>query len=102
MGSGSATTGGGSGNRLWNRVRATVLDRPVTRSEHASSGYGAALLAVAAATGAGLAATVDRTERTAEVFEPDPAQAPRLADSYARLCHELTQRGYLSAAGAQT
>jgi len=97
---GHRLAGGGSSNRLWNRIRATVLGRPVTRPEHASSGYGAALLALASATGAGLAAIVDRTERTAEVFDPDPAEASRLADSYARLCQELVQRGYLGAAGA--
>jgi D-ribulokinase len=87
--------GGGSRSHAWNRIRATVLGRPVRRPAHASSGYGAAVLAAASHTGTGLAATVAEMVSAAEVVEPDPEETDRLEDSYRRLCDELRDRGYL-------
>jgi xylulokinase len=90
--------GGGSRNDLWNQIRATVLDRPVTRPQRASSGMGAALLALASWSGASLTETVDRTQHHEAVFEPDPAERSRLHDSYQHLRMALAERGYLAVA----
>lgn len=89
--------GGGSRSRAWNRIRATVLDRPVLHPVTASSGHGAAILAAAAHTRDGLAQTVARMVATPEVVDPDPTQTDRLQDSYQRLCDGLRDRGYLPA-----
>jgi xylulokinase len=93
--------GGGSRNDLWNRIRATVLDRPVLRPQRASSGIGAALLALASWSGATLVETVDRTQPPGAVFEPDPAERSRLNDSYQRLRTALAERGYLAGCAAE-
>jgi len=89
--------GGGSQSRLWNRIRATVLDRPVTRPANASSGYGAAVLALASYTRSSLIDVVATTEQTAEVIDPDASQTERLQQNFERLCEELSRRGYLTA-----
>jgi xylulokinase len=89
--------GGASGNRLWNRIRATVLGAAVIRPARASSGYGAAVLALSAATGSDLADVVDTvTAVDAAVYEPDSGEQQRLAESYQRFRHELVERGYLA------
>lgn len=93
--------GGGSRSRAWNRIRATVLGKPVIRPERASSGYGAAALAAAAHTDSTLADVTKRLMPDAEVIEPDVSQAGRLDDNYERLCEELRRRGYLQV-GART
>ena len=87
--------GGGTRSALWTTIRATVLDRPVTRPAQPSSAFGAAVLAAASLTGRPLAETAARLVRRAEVVDPDPAQAGALEDGYRRLLAELHRRGWL-------
>jgi xylulokinase len=78
---------GGSRSPAWCQIIADVLQRPVTTlREIDSSALGAALLALSAARGEGLAAVVERIthglhERT---FEPDTALRERYDAGYAR------------------
>jgi xylulokinase len=98
LGVGSAdhrVVGGGSGSPVWTAIRASVLGRPVSRPAEPSSAFGAAVLAAAALTGARPAEAADRMVRTAEVVDPDPAQAGRLEEGYRRLVAELHRRGWL-------
>ncbi|MGY1643503.1 FGGY-family carbohydrate kinase [Geodermatophilus sp. SYSU D00703] len=87
--------GGGSRSTVWTAIRATVLGRPVSRPAEPSSAFGAAVLAAAALTGTSPAQAADRTVRTAEVVDPDPAQAGPLEEGYRRLVAELSRRGWL-------
>ncbi len=77
--------GGGSRNRLWNRIKATVLKLPYVRLEpRAFTTWGAALVAAAAVglvhdlEGAALGAAA-----TAERVDPDPQLLTRYADRLA-------------------
>ena len=89
--------GGGSRNRLWSRIRATVLELPVVRAHRAGSAFGAALLALAGHEGAPLADVVARVLPTTndDVVEPLPDERDRLLDNLGRLREELVRRGLL-------
>ena len=87
--------GGGTRSSVWTTIRASVLGRPVSRSAEPSSGFGAAVLAGAAVTGAHPAEAADRMVRIVEVIDPDPAQVGPLEEGYRRLTDELRRRGWL-------
>jgi len=87
--------GGATRSAVWNRIRACVLGRPVSRPAEPSSAFGAAVQAAAASSGAPLARTAARMVRPAEVVEPDPTEADLLEDGYQRLLVELRRRGWL-------
>jgi predicted deacylase len=59
------------------------------------------VLAAASDSGDGLADTVTRMVKTAEVVDPVTAQTDRLEASYRQLCAELQHRGYLAAVPAE-
>lgn len=92
--------GGASASRLWNRIRASVLDRPVVKPSHPTSDFGAAVLAFSASTGTPLSAAAARFASTAETIEPDPSETGPLRENYERLREELRRRGYLDTAQA--
>ena len=87
--------GGGTRSSVWTTIRASVLGRPVSRPAEPSSGFGAAVLAGAAVTGAHPAEAADRMVRIVEVIDPDPAQVGPLEEGYRRLTDELRRRGWL-------
>ena len=89
--------GGASRNELWSRIRATVLEVPVVRARHASSAYGAALLALTATARESLTDVVARVLPTDpdDVVEPLEDERDRLEDSLGRLREELSARGLL-------
>jgi sugar (pentulose or hexulose) kinase len=87
--------GGGTRSRVWTTIRASVLDRPVTRPAEPSSAFGTAVLAAAALTGGSLAEAADRMVQAAEVVDPDPTQVGPLEEGYRRLTDELRRRGWL-------
>ena len=92
---GIATAGGGAGSVVWNRIRATVLGRPLFRPRHPSSAFGAALLAAAGTVHDGIDAAVAAMVGRADEFEPDPREAEALDASYLRFVDELRTRGHL-------
>ncbi len=93
---GIATAGGGAGSAVWNRIRATVLGRPLFRPRHPSSAFGAALLAAAGTVHDGIDAAVAAMVRRADEFEPDRHEEEALAASYLRFIDELRNRGWLA------
>lgn len=94
--------GGGSRNRLWSRIRATVLEVPCVLAGRASSAHGAALLALAGVTGESLADVVARTATTDpdDVVDPLEEEREQLLDGFHRLRDALVERGLLDPAGA--
>ncbi|MFI6793383.1 FGGY-family carbohydrate kinase [Nonomuraea sp. NPDC050383] len=83
-------TGGATRSAYWNRLRASVLGRPVTLRENAEPALGMAALA------AGPGAT-DGMVRTREIVHPDGAD---LSEHYLRFVEELETRGWLPATAA--
>jgi xylulokinase len=77
-----AAIGGGSRSRLWMRILASALDRPVILYQEGAKGpaYGAARLARLAATGEAVG-DVCAAPRVSEVIEPEPP----LVDAYRAL-----------------
>ncbi|MCS5716073.1 FGGY family carbohydrate kinase [Herbiconiux sp. CPCC 205716] len=74
--------GGAAASELWNRLRASVLDRPVVVTEQAGSARGAAALAAAALTGESLAVVAERFATGRHVVDPDPALREPLEERY--------------------
>ncbi|MGH3357177.1 MAG: FGGY-family carbohydrate kinase, partial [Nocardioidaceae bacterium] len=89
--------GGASASPVWNRIRASVLNRTLLRPQRPSSAFGAAVLASAGATGEPLADVTARMVGVAERIEPDPEQTERLDERYRTLLDELRDRGLLQA-----
>lgn len=75
-------SGGGSRSAVWNQVRATVLGRPVAVVRQRDSAYGAALLALSAATRRSLSETSAAVHRDVEFVDPVPAEAARWTQEY--------------------
>ena len=85
-----AAIGGGSRSRLWMRILASALDRPVVLYQEGAKGpaYGAARLARLAVTGEGVG-DVCSAPRVSEVIDPEPD----LVDAY-RLLGQRFRRLY--------
>jgi sugar (pentulose or hexulose) kinase len=95
-----AAAGRASASAVWNRIRATVLERPLVVPAHPASAFGAAMLAASATIHDGLAATVAAMVHHRAEVEPDPREAGALEAGYARLVAELRARGWLEPAPA--
>jgi D-ribulokinase len=87
--------GGGTRSAVWTTIRASALNRPVSRPAEPSSAFGAAVLAAAAVTGTPPVDAADAMVRRAAVVDPDPAQVGPLEEGYRRLTGELRRRGWL-------
>lgn len=74
--------GGAAASELWNRLRATVLDRAVIVSEGASSALGAAVLAAAALGSEPLGTVAERFAGRRSIVEPDPTLRDALEERY--------------------
>ncbi|HTL39840.1 MAG TPA: FGGY-family carbohydrate kinase [Pseudolysinimonas sp.] len=74
--------GGAAASELWNRIRASVLQRPVVVSPGAGSARGAAALAAAAVTGETLAVVAERFAGERRVVDPDEAFVEVLEERY--------------------
>ena len=88
-----AAIGGGSRSRLWMRILASALDRPVVLYQEGAKGpaYGAARLARLAVTGEPVG-DVCSAPRVSEVVEPDPARVDAyraLGERFRRLYRTL-------------
>ena len=70
------TVGGGSKSRLWNSIRAAVMNRTITVVHDAGSDLGAARLAHAAHLGSDIAAQLDSfNSSTTDCIQPDKQDA---------------------------
>ncbi|WP_030823042.1 FGGY-family carbohydrate kinase [Streptomyces hygroscopicus] len=87
--------GGGSRSPLWNRVRATVLGRPLRIADHAETAFGAALLAASGTLHPDVATSATAMVRTGRDIEPDEAERAALDESYAAFTAALRERGWL-------
>ncbi|HET7488683.1 MAG TPA: FGGY family carbohydrate kinase [Acidimicrobiales bacterium] len=90
-----ATTGGGAGSAVWNRVRATVLGVPLIATPAATTALGACVLAAAGSLHADLAAAAEAMAAPGETVEPDRGEQEALDGNYRRLAAALTERGWL-------
>jgi D-ribulokinase len=97
-----ATAGGGSRSRVWNRIRATVLGRPLVLSASSDSAFGAALLAAAGTLHADLSAAAAEMVEIRDEVEPDEREAAALEESYGRFVEELEARGFVDLARTGT
>jgi sugar (pentulose or hexulose) kinase len=88
-------TGGGAGSPVWTRLRADVLNRPLTRAEVPEAAMGAAIVAASAGLHDGLSAAAGAMVRTGEPVEPDPDRAARYDERYGRFVDALAGRGWL-------
>jgi sugar (pentulose or hexulose) kinase len=84
--------GGAATSELWNRIRATVLDRPVVVSRGAGSARGAAVLAAVAIGEGTLAEVAERFSGTRSVVDPDPALHDALEQRYRLFIETLEAR----------
>ncbi|GAB2733556.1 FGGY-family carbohydrate kinase [Salinifilum aidingensis] len=89
------TAGGGSASRVWCRIRASVLNRPVMRMLRARTALGAAVLAATGSAHTGLGEAAAAMVGSGEVVEPEPAEVDRLDENYRRFTAELRRRGWL-------
>ncbi|MEA2704528.1 MAG: D-ribulokinase, partial [Actinomycetota bacterium] len=91
-----AVSGGGSGSRVWNRIRATVLGGPVMETPAATTALGACILAAAGTLHPDLAAATEAMAAAGEVVEPADGERETLEDSYGRFVAAVTERGWLA------
>ncbi|UCR88860.1 FGGY-family carbohydrate kinase [Mycetocola spongiae] len=91
------SSGGGTRSPLWNRLRATMLDTPVSIPASTEGALGMAILAAWSATGGGhsLADTARRLGRISRIIDPDPALRPRTEDLYARFRATLAELDWI-------
>ncbi|WP_167132993.1 FGGY-family carbohydrate kinase [Paramicrobacterium chengjingii] len=97
-----SSSGGGTRGATWNRMRASLLDRPIALPETAEGSLGMAILA---RWGAGQAAFAEPLElervassmsRIRTIVDPDAALATRLSDTYNAFRSALTSKGWIS------
>jgi D-ribulokinase len=91
-----ATAGAASRSGVWNRIRATVLGRPLVVPEKPTSAFGAALLAAAGTLHEGLAEAASAMVRLGDEIEPDEREQPALEESYRRFVDELRARDWIA------
>ncbi|MBE3563866.1 MAG: FGGY-family carbohydrate kinase [Hydrogenibacillus schlegelii] len=87
--------GGTVRNRAWLRVRASILNRPLSVPAVPKAAYGAAILAGAYVLRQSVAETVGAWVRPVEVIEPDPDRASLYEARYRRFVEALRTRGFL-------
>ena len=96
-----AVTGGGSGSRAWNRIRATVLGAPVMATPGATTALGACILAAAGTLHPDLAAATEAMAARGELVEPVREERAALDDGYRRFLDAITERGWLGTGGGR-
>lgn len=111
-----SSSGGGTRSLTWDRLRATLLDRPIALPETAEGSLGMAILArwgagassaadswpdatSNSATGPAEPLPLDRVassmSRIRTVIDPDVAHVQRMADAYGAFRAELTAKGWI-------
>lgn len=89
----ACATGGGAKSEFWLRIRATVLDRPLTVPERTGSEFGAVALAAAPSCGnvSQACRSIVKINRT---VEPDPRHTDYYEEKYARFRGFCATNGY--------
>ncbi len=87
--------GGGSRSPLWNRIRATVLGRPLRVADHAETAFGAALLAASGTLHPDLTTSARAMTGKGRLVEPVAAERAALEDAYGHFRAQLALRGWL-------
>jgi sugar (pentulose or hexulose) kinase len=90
-----AVAGGGSRSRVWNRIRATVLEVPVLEKAGATTAAGACILAAAGTLHPDLATACQEMAAEGERVEPDEGERDTLEASYQRFVEAVGERGWL-------
>lgn len=91
-----ATAGGGSRSRVWNRIRATALDRPLVVTGTPTTAFGAAMLAAAGTIHETLGDAAAAMVVLREQIEPERKEIAALMESYGRFVAELRKRGWIA------
>jgi len=90
------SAGAGSRSDVWTAIRATVLDRPIVRSESADTAFGACILAAAGTLHASLGAATDAmVATTGPEVAPVAEERDRLEVGYGRFVAAVCERGWL-------
>jgi sugar (pentulose or hexulose) kinase len=89
-----AAGGGGSRSRVWNQIRAAVLDRALVEVPDASTARGAAILAAAGTLHPDLATATEAMAAKGEEVGPVGDDADALAASYERFAAAVRDRGW--------
>jgi len=90
------SAGAGTRSDVWSAIRATVLDRPIVRSESADTAFGACILAATGTLHATLGDATDAMVASAgPEVRPVTRERDRLDESYGRFVAALVERGWL-------
>lgn len=91
-----ASAGRGSTSEVWNRIRATVVGRPLVAIPEAGAALGACILAACGTLHPDLRTATSEMAATGRMVQPDPGEAEALDRSYRRFCREVAGRGWLA------
>ncbi|MGC4105386.1 MAG: FGGY-family carbohydrate kinase [Thermomicrobiales bacterium] len=89
------TTGGGSRNTLWTRIRSAVLDRPIVRVRQADAAVGAAILGAASVDFSSLAEAGRQLIIPDGIVIPDRSLVEAYRERYGLFVDHLVARGDL-------
>lgn len=89
------SAGRGGRSRVWARVRATVLRRPVVVTEGADTAFGACILAAAGTLHADLVAAGEAMVAAGEEVTPRASEVDALDESFARFVVALAERSWV-------
>ncbi|WP_439593031.1 FGGY-family carbohydrate kinase [Microbacterium sp.] len=96
-------TGGGSRNRIWNQLRADVLQREVAPAAHGEGAVGMAMLAAAGALAVAdahdanpLQTVARRMVPAAQPLSPRSRRRAAIAEGYGNFIAHLSQRGWIT------
>jgi sugar (pentulose or hexulose) kinase len=92
-----SVSGAGSGSRVWNRIRATVLGVSLLEKPDATTGLGACILAAAGTLHPDLTTASEAMAVRGKLVEPCPQDREALDASYRRFLAALTDRRWISA-----
>ena len=95
-----ATCGGGARSAVWLQIRADILGRELTITEHPEPAFGAGIVAAAAVQGARLSAATQTMTHIRQRVEPQRERAQRYAELYQRFLSACRERGWLDTSGA--
>jgi sugar (pentulose or hexulose) kinase len=89
-----ATSGGSSRSRVWSRIRASVLARPVVAKASATTSLGACILAAAGTLHADLETATRAMAPEGEQVDPEESWVGALDANYGRFLQALDERGW--------
>ncbi|HEX2053819.1 MAG TPA: FGGY family carbohydrate kinase [Actinomycetota bacterium] len=89
------SAGRGSTSAVWNRIRATVLGRPIVAKPEAGTALGACILAASGTLHRDLVTATAAMSAGGRTFEPYPREAQALEGSYQRFLAEVAGRGWI-------